>query len=315
MNQVADLVGQVFAAELDQRGRNALREMRWVGWFSPILGGMLSMALFSETISGHVWVEGGRVIGNVTLQSMDQSGSRWRISNVAVAPEWRGRGIARALVQATLREIVQRGGNWAVLQVRAENRAAHQLYHDLRFEDVARSTAWRLPIPPRDRLSPPSDAGLELLHGQIGREWLALARAARSQLAQWAEPIDPADYELGLGQLLGEALGQAAGVCRVTRWGVRDAGRLVAVVEAYAQPFAGHDTLRMAVHPEVRGAVEAALLAQGLTALARPAGQPVCVEHDGEHQAALVALQAAGFHLQRDLITMRRAITPADERI
>lgn len=315
MSQVADLVGQVFAAELDQRGRSALREMRWVGWFSPVLGGMLSMALFSETISGHVWVEGGRVVGNVTLQSVDQSGSRWRISNVAVTPEWRGRGIARALVQATLREIAQRGGNWAILQVRAENRTAHQLYRDLRFEDVARSTAWRLPIPPRAGRAAHSDAGLELLRGRIGAEWLALDRAARSQLAQWAEPIYPADYELGLGQWLGEALGRATGVYPVTRWGVRDAGRLVAVVEARAQPFAGYDTLRLAVHPEARGELEAALLAQGLAALARSDGQPVCVEHDGEHQAALAALQAAGFHLQRDLITMRRAITPADERI
>ncbi len=39
-----------------------------------MLGDTLSMALFNEFISGHVWVEGGRVIGNVTIQAIDQAG-------------------------------------------------------------------------------------------------------------------------------------------------------------------------------------------------------------------------------------------------
>ncbi len=69
MRQVADLVATVFSDELDSRGRGALREMQFVGRLSPMLGDALSMALFNEFISGHVWVEGGQVIGNVTLQS------------------------------------------------------------------------------------------------------------------------------------------------------------------------------------------------------------------------------------------------------
>lgn len=315
MIQVANLVGQVFAAELDRRGRSTLREMRLVGRFSPVLGGMLSMALFSEAIFGQVWEEDGRVVGNVTLQNADQSGSRWRISNVAVAPEWRGRGIARSLMQATVQEIAQRGGSWAVLQVYAENRAAYELYRSLRFEDIMRSTAWRLPIPPRRPLEKQSGIEFEPLRGRMGAEWLALTRAAHSNLAQWVDPVRAVDYEMGFGQLLREALGRATGVYTVTRWGVRRAGRLVAVVETRAQPFAEHDTLRMDVHPEARGELEAVLLAQGLASLARPDGLSVQVEHDGEHREALAALQAAGFHLQRDLITMRRAISPADGRI
>ena len=169
MAQVADLVGQVFAAELDARGRNALREMQWVGRLTPLLGGTLSMALLNEEFSGHVWVEEGCVVGNVTLQSVDQSGSRWRISNVAVAPTYRGRGIARALMQAALREIAQRGGNWALLQVYAQNHAAQQLYHALRFEDIARSGAWRLPMPPYhapEQLSGPDLKPLRSVHGK-----------------------------------------------------------------------------------------------------------------------------------------------------
>ena len=48
MRQVAQLVGKVFANELDDRGRSALREMEFAGRLSPFLGGITSLALFSD---------------------------------------------------------------------------------------------------------------------------------------------------------------------------------------------------------------------------------------------------------------------------
>lgn len=315
MGQVADLVAQVFADELDARGRGALREMQLAGRLSPVLGGMLSMALFNETIYGQVWVEAGRVIGNVTLQTANQSGSRWRISNVAVTATHRGRGIARALMQAALREIAQRGGNWALLQVRAENQIAYRLYRSLGFEDVFRGGFWRLSTPPYQPPALPPGIAFEPLRTLTGGEWLTLARAARSSLAQWAEPIQAADYEIGLGRWLGEALGRLTGLYRVTRWAAWRNRRLEGAVETRANPLGGFDTLRFAVHPEARGALEAALVAQGLRALARPDAQPVIAEHDGGHAEGVAALGAAGFQIERDLITMRRAIAPADARL
>jgi ribosomal protein S18 acetylase RimI-like enzyme len=145
MRQVAELVARVFADELDTRGRGALREMQLVGRLSPLLGDALSLALFNDFISGHVWLEGGQLVGNVTLQAVDQAGVRWRISNVAVLPAYRRQGIAEALMLASLREIAQRGGNWAVLQVRADNEAAQRFYTKLGFEDVARDGIYHLP--------------------------------------------------------------------------------------------------------------------------------------------------------------------------
>ncbi|MCX7707822.1 MAG: GNAT family N-acetyltransferase, partial [Anaerolineae bacterium] len=203
MFQVADLVAQVFAEELDGKGRQALREMRWVGRLSPVMGGPLTMALLNEDFTGHVWLEEGRVVGNVTLQQADAAGFRWRISNVAVAPAYRGRGIGRALMQAALAEIAQRGGSWALLQVRADNHVAYQLYRSLRFEDVSRAGVWRLPAP---RWRPQeSDGGIKLepLQARHGREWLALARAARSDLARWYEEIRAEEYEVSIMQRLG----------------------------------------------------------------------------------------------------------------
>jgi hypothetical protein len=57
----------VFADELDAGSARAARRCNSLAG-SALLGGALSMALFNEYISGQVWVEGGQVVGNVTLQ-------------------------------------------------------------------------------------------------------------------------------------------------------------------------------------------------------------------------------------------------------
>jgi ribosomal protein S18 acetylase RimI-like enzyme len=314
MREVAELVGNVFADELDNRGRGAVRDMRFAGSLSPFLGGLLSMALFNDSIAGYVWVKDGRVVGNVTLQSMDTVGARWRISNVAVAPEHRGQGIARALMQASIREIAERGGNWAVLQVRADNDIAHQLYLHLGFVDICRDGIWRLPVPP---VRPPEvDPGVtfERLHVGSGRLWLELARAARPALAQWADPLNPADYTMTLERWSGEGLGRLTGLYVVERWAVWQGDVLAAALETVSNALSGQDSVRFAVRPGARGNLETALVARGLGALAARGRRPVVVQHSGDHIEGVAALSAAGFCVQRDLITMRRAMSPADSR-
>ena len=315
MRQVADLVATVFADELDARGRSALREMQVVGRLSPMLGDTLSMALLNEYLSGQVWLEGGRVVGNVTLQCMDQAGSRWRISNVAVLPSHRRRGIARTLMVAALREIAQRQGTWAVLQVRADNLTAHDLYLDLDFDDVARETICRLAAPPPEPDASATTVRLEPLRSWSGGVVQELAQAARSPLAQWAAPVRSADYRVGLSTMLGEWLGGLLGFYRAERWGAWEGHQLMGAVETISSRTSEQSSLRFLVRPAVRGSLEEALIAQGLRSLARAGSNPVIVEHDGEHREGIVALRNAGFRVQRDLITMRRAIRPQDVRL
>lgn len=314
LRQVARLVGDVFAGELDVRGRRMLREMELAGRLAPFLGEFVSLALFDDYVSGHVWVENGQVLGNVTLQPVDQPGSRWRISNVAVAPEHRRRGIARALMLATLREVAQRGGSWVLLQVRADNAAAHALYRDLGFEDVSREGLWRLTALPAQPPSPDPDVPLAPLPLGAGNQWLELAQAARSALAQWAEPVSRSDYELGPDRLLGEALGRLTGLYRVERWAAWEGRQLIGAVETRVTPLLGYDTLRFDVRPAARGRLETALVARGLHSLAGNGPRPLVVTHDHEHTEGIAALEAVGFRLERELITMRRAVKPGDAR-
>jgi len=58
------------------------------------------------------------------------------INNVAVDPEFRRRGLGRYLVEYVLREGVRRGAGRAILEVRAGNLAARQLYQQLGFLEL-----------------------------------------------------------------------------------------------------------------------------------------------------------------------------------
>src|SRR5690606_14211251 len=88
---------------------------------------------FQDYMGGYVWVEDGRVVANITLTRADHSSTQWIISNVAVLPEYRRRGIARELVQAALDHARAMRGVRVLLQVRSDNVAARTLYELMGF--------------------------------------------------------------------------------------------------------------------------------------------------------------------------------------
>jgi ribosomal protein S18 acetylase RimI-like enzyme len=315
MRGVAELVGSVFAEEMDARGRSMMREMEIVGRFSPILGSVLSMGFFEDFVSGFVWVEDGKVVGNVTLQGADTMGSRWRISNVAVAPKYRGRGIAGQLILASVREVAERGGNWLILQVRTDNPAAYGLYQRLGFTDVCRDGTWRLPVPPAQTPEPHPEVVLQRLRPTAWQPRLELAQASRSELAGWLSGIQEAKYRVDWSGWLAETLGKAIGLQKVDRWGVVQDGELLGAVETWANGMEGTHRMRIAVRPVARGRLEVALVAQGLATLAAAPQRPVIAELSGDHLEGISALEAAGFRPERVLLTMRRAIAPADRKL
>jgi ribosomal-protein-alanine N-acetyltransferase len=81
-----------------------------------------------------VWVavEGGRVCGFLVARSVAES--EHEILNLAVAPEFRRHGVARALLKVLLSE---RSGAF-FLEVRESNRGARDFYQAVGFQLVAR---------------------------------------------------------------------------------------------------------------------------------------------------------------------------------
>lgn len=78
----------------------------------------------------------GRPAGNLLLLSP----ARWRASRIyslVVAPRFRGRGVAQALVRAAEARARARGRSAVVLEVRADNAAARGLYRGLGYAEQA----------------------------------------------------------------------------------------------------------------------------------------------------------------------------------
>ena len=105
---------------------------------------MEEAAGFSERDDlGSVWVAefAGEPIGYVALgrrTSLPSNGHVGRIRSVAVHPDHRGRGAARALLRAAIGASRERGDRKLVLNVLAGNRPAVALYESLGFETEGR---------------------------------------------------------------------------------------------------------------------------------------------------------------------------------
>ncbi|HWJ14915.1 MAG TPA: ribosomal protein S18-alanine N-acetyltransferase [Gemmatimonadaceae bacterium] len=100
-----------------------------------------SLRSFREALdSGSVYFacarsDAGSVLGYVVAWFVADQGE---IANIAVAPDQRGRGVGRALLDAALGEAAARGIAAVFLEVRDSNQRARELYASRGFEEVGR---------------------------------------------------------------------------------------------------------------------------------------------------------------------------------
>ena len=79
--------------------------------------------------------EDGKLIGYVGSQSVPPEAD---VMNLAVAPEWRNKGIGRALMTALIAQLHSRGITALFLEVRVGNTPAQNLYRSLGFVEAGR---------------------------------------------------------------------------------------------------------------------------------------------------------------------------------
>lgn len=107
---VADLIEQCFSTTMDSDGKRYVQDMRRAGSDNSFLQ-WAKRAADSTTLplTGYVWEEDHRVIGNVSLIPFSYNKRRlYLIANVATHPDYRRRGIARALTQRAIQHSRER---------------------------------------------------------------------------------------------------------------------------------------------------------------------------------------------------------------
>ncbi len=144
LQAVANLIEIGFADTLDDDGRRYLSQMRAAA--NTYAGfGWLSMAgyLSNYSMSGFVWEEDGRVVGNLSIiPYLIRARRCFLIANVVVHPDYRRRGIGRALTAKAIEYARNASAPAAWLHVREENANAIKLYESLGFIERARRTTW-----------------------------------------------------------------------------------------------------------------------------------------------------------------------------
>lgn len=305
LKPVVELIDVAFGKRLDTVGKIALEELRraarWGAvwwWLRPLLGS-------GGIAPGFVWIEeDDKIVGNVSLRRASAPGG-FMIGNVVVHPEWRRRGIARALMEVALDDIAVRGGQWVGLEVRADNQVALHLYDTLGFREVGSTlhmlrpagTSW-------DGEAPKSDA---LRCGRHG-DRQALTNLVRAMIPKPQRPlleVQSADYQPGWLTTVERWLEGRHEVW----WVIEEAGRLVGAVRAIREWGHRPNRLEPLTAPDQAEHLGPLLARKGLASLK---GSPdklieTVLPHPAEAMAP--ALRELGFKQERQLIQMRKDLT------
>ena len=284
MGPVADLIEVAFGIELGREGREAVRGMRSAAYLGPLLW------ILGDLFSGYVWVEEKRVVGNVTLS---RSRGGYLVSNLAVHPDYRRRGIARRLMEVVIERTERKRASWVLLEVRRDNRAAKGLYEKLGFVRVDAWTEMRLA----------ETVALGLREGPVVRElepteWREGYRLWKEALSKETALLGAREGwkpDLGEGLLdwLWELLGR-----RRYRWVA--GGSMLTLRLSWAGPY----RLAMVVHGEERGQVEEGLLAKAFSILRTCPPRGAVARIYPSYPETIEVLERCGFIEERTLERM-----------
>jgi ribosomal protein S18 acetylase RimI-like enzyme len=298
---VADLIELCFDTNMDSEGRSYIRQMRrasrdvsFMRWASA------AIETASLPLSGFVWEQDGRIVGNASLVPFRHKGKRiFLIANVATHPDHRRKGIARFLTEQVMRQARQRGADQLWLHVRADNPGAVQMYSDLGFVERARRITWRM----SKSLTPPlsrSDHARSLptvtrRHSHFWPQQLAWLERLHPEELSWYRSPNWNSLKPGIWNSFYRLFIEFD----IQQWAVQKNGKLQGVL---AWIPTNHNTpLWLACDPGANPDSITTLLLNAHRDLGYR--QSLTLEHPAGFQED--SLQAAGFTVSRTLIWMR----------
>jgi GNAT superfamily N-acetyltransferase len=294
LGKLSELIGIAFAEEQGRQGRNFQAELQKLHRLLPLI--RLTLALqpgLEDLFYTLVWDAGDRFAAAVTIVRQGNDRSRWNIANVVTHPDYRGRGLARLLVEAALAHIRARGGRYVLLDVRADAEPAYRLYRKLGFLLLRVSTTLKGECRPSAAPGCPVDYAVRPLPDTDWRTRLAVHQRLASPAALAICPPTAEQFQ---------SSPVARGLQGLSRW-ARQVRWQSWVIEAAAQPVgllnclmrrSGPQYAWAGVAPDHPAAVPCAIgHAIRSCGAARPG--PMMIELVGEAQPPIDLLASLGF--------------------
>ena len=303
LDAVVDLIGKAFGERLDPTGRATLERMRRFADSGPVLQWVWALLGRATMAPGLVWEVDGRVVGNVSVRRARSAGG-YLIGNVVVHPDYRGQGIASALMRRAIKAISGRGADWVGLEVRADNEIARRLYERLRFQEVGRThhflysvdsgrpVGHEPPNPVRRARKGDTDALVELMQAAIPREQRPVLE------------IRTADYRPGWERRVERWLRCEDEVW----WVVESRGDVQGAVRTTHKRGDFPHQMEILVRPAAEAPFGGALVRTGVTRLGGSAMKPIELSLPNATNFMAAAAAAAGFRESRLLIQMKRSL-------
>ncbi len=311
---VADLIEEAFQDDMDKAGKSALKEMRQLGRIQILLK---VLDFFSPDVNtylnGFVWVEDGTIVGNTTISRGANNRKRWFISNVAVAKTHRGQGISRHMMDAALIFVKEMRGQKVSLQVKEGNEPAIHLYRSLGFRHI--STSMQFSLEKIEAIKPimlPENLKIRARRFNYAetQSVFQLALATQPAIVQQERPLQLRNFQLGADFQVDNIFRMFLGAGQKQQLVIEEkaTGELVATLEITPVLWRGNHKLSFSVHPKWQGKVEDALISYALRYLEKIPPRKIIVQHQKEHEAAVDALTAAGFSIERSLMWMTLSV-------
>jgi ribosomal protein S18 acetylase RimI-like enzyme len=294
---VADLVEICFQSTMDRDGKRYLQDMRRSAENASFLQWASRTAdTISLPLTGFVWEDGGRIVGNVSLIPYNRRNKRvFLIANVATHPEYRRRGIGRLLTDAAMKQARNKHADEIWLQVREDNPGAITLYEELGFREYYRRTTYH------------SSSSVPVLPAAQGIQIRSRRATDWPGQSAWLERLHPQDinwyfsnfwnvFQPGLMNSLGNFLADI----NVDHW-IASRGSVMAAAASVIYGRDHVDTLWAAASPDGANDALHALLLRIRSSMSPRRGllleYPAHVSDD--------AIQAAGFVVHRTLLWMK----------
>jgi ribosomal protein S18 acetylase RimI-like enzyme len=300
MSDLALLIETAFADELAITGSRTVEDLRQMALWGPALP---VVSTLTSLFGGVVWVERGHLVGNVSI-SVDKDGATWTMSNVAVLPEFRGRGIAGQMVNMAIEQIRARQGRRILLQVRSDNAAAQALYKHRGFRIYDTWHELELARQQWPRAVGPLRKGLRGVRAADAHRLLRLAWECSSSKAREVRPPEARRFRRGVWETV-RRYAQAL-CCGVHQFEVlgESGDAIVAFAALTANLLRGPHELVLQVAPQERGQWETDLAVSVLEAARSVPRYRVRTYTVASHPQAVASLQSLGFRTLRVLDQM-----------